>query len=233
VTEPVSDPPENSSSRWRESGWLTAVEIALIVALAAGDFYEIVPVTSTPYFLLLGWISLRIRRKRWRDVGLSRPSSWPRALLIGCAAGIAMELFSTYVTVPLLSRLTGKPPDLSDFASVVGNLKLMFLWIAISWVLAAFGEELAFRGYVLNRFADAGNRTTAAWLVGLLVVSALFGWSHGGQGLTGMLQEGFAGFLLGALYLACGRNLWPAIVAHGVANTVAFVLIYLDRYPGV
>jgi len=39
--------------------------------------------------------------------------------------------------------------------------------------------------------------------------------------------------LLGLLYLASRRNLVVPIVAHGVANTPAFVLIYLGRYPGV
>ncbi|HEV2844071.1 MAG TPA: type II CAAX endopeptidase family protein [Thermoanaerobaculia bacterium] len=222
-----------STARWRTSRWLALIEIALVLALVAGDFYGLVPVTSTPFFLVLGWISLRLRGRGWRDVGFVQPRNWPRALGIGCLAGIGMELFSTFVTVPFLSQLTGKPPDLSDFRSTVGNLQLLLFWIALSWVLAAFGEELAFRGYVMNRIADLGQGRRAAWIASLVVTSALFGWAHGGQGLTGMLQEGFAGFLLGLVYLGSGRNLAAPIVAHGVANTMAFILIFFDRYPGV
>jgi len=48
-----------------------------------------------------------------------------------------------------------------------------------------------------------------------------------------MLQEGFAGLLLGALYLISGRTLTVPIVAHGASNTLAFILIYFNRYPGV
>lgn len=44
---------------------------------------------------------------------------------------------------------------------------------------------------------------------------------------------GFAGLLLGLLYLGCGRNLTVRIVAHGVSNTLAFLPIFFDRYPGV
>jgi membrane protease YdiL (CAAX protease family) len=69
--------------------------------------------------------------------------------------------------------------------------------------------------------------------VSLIVASTLFGWGHGGQGVTGMVQEGFAGLVLGLLYLGTGRNLAVPIVAHGMSNTLAFFLIYLDRYPGV
>ena len=65
------------------------------------------------------------------------------------------------------------------------------------------------------------------------MVSAYLGWVHGDQELTGMLQETIAGLVLGASYLACRRNLTVPIVAHGVANTVALVLIDPDRCPGV
>jgi membrane protease YdiL (CAAX protease family) len=222
-----------SGKNLSESRWLALVELALVLALVAGDFYGLVPVTSTPFFLVLGWISLRLRGRGWRDVGFVRPRNWPRTLGIGFLAGVGMELFSTFVTVPFLSQLTGKPPDLSDFRSTVGNVQLLLFWIALSWVLAAFGEELAFRGYVMNRIADLGQGRRAAWIASLVVTSALFGWAHGGQGLTGMLQEGFAGFLLGLVYLGSGRNLTAPIVAHGVANTMAFILIFFDRYPGV
>jgi membrane protease YdiL (CAAX protease family) len=199
----------------------------------AADFYGVVPYTSTPFLLALGWVSLRLRGLRWPHVGLSRPPSWGRALLVGAVAGLAMELFATYVTVPLLSRLAGRPPELSDFRPLVGNVGLLLVAVVANWVLAAFGEELGYRGYVMNRVADLGGGTRAAWALSLGATSALFGWGHGGQGVTGMVQEGLAGCLLGLLYLASRRNLVVPIVAHGVSNTLAFVLIFFDRYPGV
>jgi hypothetical protein len=53
------------------------------------------------------------------------------------------------------------------------------------------------------------------------------------QGVTGMLQEGFSGLLLGLLYLGCSRRLVVPNVAHGMSNTLAFVLIYRGRYYGL
>ncbi len=213
--------------------WLAVGELALVVALVAGDFYGLVPVSSTPFLLVLAWISLRLRGFGWRDVGFVRPSRWPQSLALGVLAGLVMELFSTFVSVPLLSRLTGKPPDLSDFRPLVGNLRLLLGSLVPMWLLAAFGEELVFRGYLMNRIARLGWSTRWAWPLSLIAASVLFGWGHGGQGLTGMLQEGFAGLLLGLLYIGCGRNLTIPIIVHGVSNTLAFLLIFLDRYPGV
>jgi len=211
---------------------MALVDLGLAVALVVADYFEIVPFSSTPFFLAIGWISLRLRGLRWRDVGLARPPSWRRALAVGALAGIVLELVSTFVTVPLLSHFTGKPPDLSDFRPLVGNLKLVLLFLVPLW-LGSFAEEVAYRGYLVNRFADLGGRSSWSWLPAVVAVGALFGWSHGGQGLTGMVQEGFAGVVLGLLYLASGRNLIVPGVAHAASNTLAFVLIYLDRYPGI
>jgi hypothetical protein len=35
------------------------------------------------------------------------------------------------------------------------------------------------------------------------------------------------------VHLGARRNLLVPIVAHGVSNSLAFVLIYVGRYPGV
>lgn len=212
---------------------LIFLELALVVCIEVADRYGLIPLSPNPILVLLAWVSLRLRGLRWRDVGFTRPPHWPRALAIGIVAGVAFELFATFVTVPLLTRLTGKPPDLSDFRPLVGNLRLMLTMLVPIWLLAAFAEEMVYRGYLMNRVAEIGRGTRAGWIISFVVVSAYFGWVHGDQQLTGILQETIAGVFLGLLYLACRRNLTVPIIAHGVANTVAFVLIYLDRYPGV
>lgn len=232
---------------WSRSAWFAAIELAAVVALYVADAHHLVPFSNTPFLLLLGWASLRMRGLRWRDVGLLRPADWRRTLLIGVAAGLAMESFALLVTEPLIAKAFGHHPDLSDFKFLVGSLKALLVLQLLNWTLAAFGEEMVYRGYLMNRVADLAGRLgvrprsdgsavapRGAWVAALIVVSVLFGWAHAeGQGLPGMAQEGFNGFLLGLLYLGNRRRLAVPIVAHGVSNTLAFVLIYLGRYPGV
>ena len=67
----------------------------------------------------------------------------------------------------------------------------------------------------------------------LVGASVLFGWGHTEQGVSGWVQEGISGFLLGALFLAARRNLVDPVVAHGMSNSLAFTLIYLGSYPGL
>jgi membrane protease YdiL (CAAX protease family) len=228
----ASTPASDRGARWRENRWLIFVELAAVLALAIADLYGYIPVTKTIFLFALAWLSLRLRGLRWRNVGLNWPERWARDLLLGIAAGVAMELFATYVSVPLLSRLTGQPPDLSDFRPLVGNLRLVLLFLVPLWLGSAL-EELVYRGYVMNRVADIGGGSRGAWVASLVLVSAFFGWGHEGQQVTGMLQESLAGLLLGLLYLGCGRRLFVPCIAHAAANTLAFALIYLDRYPGV
>jgi hypothetical protein len=104
--------------------------------------------------------------------------------------------------------------------------------IALIWILAAFGEELVYRGYLMNRVADLGHSTRSAWIVSLFVISVLFGLSHYQQGLTGIIEEGSDGLILGLMYLAYGRNLAIPIVAHGVCDTLDIALLFMGKYPG-
>jgi len=40
-----------------------------------------------------------------------------------------------------------------------------------------------------------------------------------------------AGLLLGVIFLATGCNLWAAVIAHGLTDTIDLVLLYLGKYP--
>lgn len=219
----------NSPPSWRHSKWLIPVELALVSLVFVADAHHLIPVSKTPFLLLLAWGSLRLRGLRWRDMGLSRYRDWRTTLLLGIGSGVLMELIELFVTQPLLIRLTGKQPDLSDFYALNGNLKLTGLALLLTWTLAAFGEEMVWRGYLMNRVADLGNRSRIAWAASLVLVNSAFGFAHSYQGITGIIDEGFMGLLLGLLYLA--TNLSVPIVAHGVADTIDVLLLFSGKYP--
>jgi hypothetical protein len=178
-------------------------------------------------------VSLHLRGLGWRDVGLARFRDWRSTFLYGTLAGIAMSALELFVTQPVLVWLTGQYPNLEDFRPLIGNPLLLLVLLVLAWLLAGFGEEMVYRGYVMNRVADLGNRTRAAWIASLVLVSVLFALAHTYQGITGVLEVLVAALVLGALYLATGRNLAVPVFAHGLADTIDFILIYLDKYPGM
>jgi membrane protease YdiL (CAAX protease family) len=220
-------------ANWRQSKLLAVAELLVVALIFVADARHFIPVSKTPFLLVLGWISLGARNLRWRQVGLARYRNWKMTFTLGVAAGLLLEGFELFVSQPLLVKLFGKQPDLEDFRALTGNLKMTLLFLALAWTLAAFGEEMVYRGYLMNRVADLLNRTRGAWIVSLIVVHAGFGIAHAYQGITGVVDEGLMGLLLGIIYLRTGRNLAVPIVAHGVQDSVDFVLIFLGKYPGM
>ena len=100
-------------------------------------------------------------------------------------------------------------------------------------MLGAWGEEIDYRAYLMNRVAGVFRDTNTAWVVSLIVVSIVFGCGHLDQGATGMIENVWNGLLLGAFYLASGRNLAVPVIAHAVGDTLDFLLIDLGKYPGI
>jgi membrane protease YdiL (CAAX protease family) len=218
---------------WRESWWLAALEFAIVGLIFFLDWRHLIPISKTPFLLLLGWISMRLRGVRWRELGFTRYRNWRLTSIFGIAAGAVAETFQLLITQPLLARLTGKQPDLADFRVLTGNIKWTLIALALSWTLAAFGEELVWRGYLMNRIAGLGKHTGLTWICSLLVVNAVFGLAHSNQGVTGIIEEGIAGVLLGFMYLGTRRNLAVPIVAHGVQDTIDMILIFFGKFPGM
>lgn len=212
---------------------LLPMELALIVAIFWADEHGWIPLSKTPFLLLVAWGSMRLRDVDWRDAGLALPPGWLRLVAIGIAAGIAMWLLEFFVTMPLLQRILGYWPDLSAFDELVGSVELLLVIMALNWILAAFGEEMVWRGYALPRVAQLCGSGARAWVIALVIVNLGFGLAHFYQGPSGVIQATVAGIFLGILYLATGRNLVAPIVAHGVGNSADFTVMYLGLYPGV
>ncbi len=223
----------SAAGGWRQSKWLILVELIVVALIFVADERKLIPLSKTPFLLVFAWLSLRVRKLRWSDIGLSRFRSWPITLGAGVGVGLLLEAFQLFMSQPLLVRVLRKQPDLELFRALHGNLKWTLLALAGTWTLAAFGEEMVYRGYLMNRVADLLNRARGAWIVSLIVVHVGFGLAHAYQGITGILDEGLAGLLLGLVYLGTRRNLAVPIVAHGITDSIDFVLIFLGKYPGM
>jgi membrane protease YdiL (CAAX protease family) len=158
-------------------------------------------------------------------IGFKRPASWRRILLIALAAAVLRIVLGVVVDAITAQFLPpAKAP--SDIQNIQGNPLEALKWLVIVWGFAAFGEEIAYRGYLVNRAADTGKRSNAAYWVAVVLVSILFGVGHFYKGPAGMIDSGMAGLILGAAYLITGRNLWTSIFAHGFIDTIGLAFVY-------
>ena len=216
---------ERTSALLRNNRLAIAVELLLVILLVASAR------NASILLLLIGWLSLWLRRSGWRAIGMNRPLSWRNTILTGIGIGVLYQLFSIFVLVPVLHRLTNTTLDLSSFESLRGNVAQLALWLAVSWTFAAFGEEMAYRGYLFNRLTDLLGDNKIGWGVGALITSILFGLGHAYQGLSGVLETFVTGVVMVLLYILSKRNLWLPIIVHGVIDTFGFLLIFFNLYP--
>jgi membrane protease YdiL (CAAX protease family) len=180
--------------------------------------------------LLLAWGALRLRGQRWADVGL-RGGITLRRVLVVTIMSTAGLLILTAVLESLLSAATGSKPDVSKFDVLRGNVAVLIVGLCLVWTSAAFGEEMLCRGFLMHSLHDLfgrGRNSRLSWALALLLSSAAFGAAHAYQGAAGMILTGLIGLGFGLVYFASKRNLWPAILTHGLFDTLSFLVVFLS-----
>jgi len=204
------------------------VEVLLGSFIVIGhNVFRIVP-NEVPILFALFWISNRLRYGRWRAEQLARPKSWFKTLVIAVAAVAVLQLGSELAIQPIAQHIWRRPEQMSSLFSIPAlDWKLALRNLALVWSFAAFGEEISYRGYLLTRAADLGRRSKPAYLAAVLYVAVLFGFGHFYKGPAGVMDSAYSGLVLGAAYLLSGRNLWAAILAHGLSDTVAVVALFM------
>ncbi|HWO02274.1 MAG TPA: CPBP family intramembrane glutamic endopeptidase [Blastocatellia bacterium] len=205
----------------------SAFELLLGAAIVIGHNIFHVISNEVPILFVLGLVSVRLRDGSLSVLGFKRPNSWFRIVLIALGAAALRIVLGAVVIDPLSARFW--PPAVAPAGAneITGNIKMALLWLGLVWSFAAFGEEIGYRGYLLTRAADLGSRSTAAYWIGMVLVSVLFGVGHYYKGPAGMIDSGVAGLILGSAYLLSGRNLWTSILAHGFIDTFGVTLLYL------
>ena len=168
-----------------------------------------------------------LRGERLADIGLKRPESWTRTLIIG--VGLAAIVFIAMY----LSEKAGFRRDLSKFKDVQGNPGLAFVAVLYALIGAGFYEEFTFRGFLMQGLAMLFGGSRSAWIAACILQGALFGAGHAYQNPLGIAITGTLGILMGLLVLASGRNLWAVIIGHGLFDASRFVLFYFQGPPDV
>ena len=136
---------------------------------------------------VLGLASVWLRDGGWSSIGFKRPASWRRIFLIALVAAGVRLLLGQFVIEPI-TGFFWPPPTAPQLANAItGNGKSALLALLLVWTFAAFGEEIAYRGYLLTRAADIGRRSTTAYWLGIALVSVLFGYGHYYKGPSGII----------------------------------------------
>jgi len=146
------------------------------------------------------------------------------SILVGIAVGAGLAWGIANGVRPFVEEWFGKGVDIGGLDQVAGNPMFFAITLAIA-LGSAILEEVIFRGYVVGWGAQIFGKGFAPLL--MVLSTAVFGWAHLDYGASGAIVTGFAGLVLGTLYLLCGRRLLPSICAHLTFNLIGSLALYL------
>ena len=182
--------------------------------------------------LAAAWLWLRRDGALAAAFNLSAPASWPRTL--GWSVASALVIVAMFQIGAQLAEALGlAPPAVSSVMAPATQspLHLLLGIVVVAWLSAALGEELLWRGFLIDRLSRLPGLTGRTVPV-LLIHAVFFSLPHAYQGAGGMLVTGLVGIYLGWLRLRMRGNLWAGIFAHGLVDTAMLCLAYADSLGG-
>lgn len=199
---------------------VAAVEVAVAAAAVVADAF-----IPTLVILALATASLLVRRRGPASLGFHRVPRPVRMAVEVLGLVVAWTVIQLALFIPVLEHLTGSRQDMSAFTAVEGNLGTLAALLALSWTLAAVGEEAAYRGFVLTRAREVLGSGRLGTMAAIGVAAALFGLAHTEQGIIGIGLT-----FLDALFFSVLRfryaTLWAPVLAHGFNNTIGLTAFY-------
>jgi len=192
--------------------------ILAIVVILAGNF--VVAPLSAVFVLLWAWRS----HTPWRELGFVWPVNWIRTATVGIVFGVALKFLLKAVVMPPL----GAPPINSAYHYLAGNTAALPGIVFAMIVVAGFGEETLFRGYMFERSRRLFGSSVLAKTLTVVVTAAFFGSLHyREQGFPGAEQAVITGLVFGTIFAITGR-IWMLMFAHAAYDLTAVALIYLN-----
>jgi membrane protease YdiL (CAAX protease family) len=170
--------------------------------------------------LILAWVALS--RTPWREIGFVRPKSWMLTIGVGIFFGVAFKFLMKSIVMPLF----GADPINQAYHYLAGNRAAIPATLYLMIVVAGFGEETFFRGYLFERLGKLLGTGAVAKILIVLITSVFFGLGHyANQGLTGVEQATIVGLVYGTIFALTGRIVL-LMIAHAAFDLTAYALIY-------
>ncbi len=157
---------------------------------------------------------------------LQPPRNWGRALGLALFAALVILVWFQ-IGVRLTSLLGMDELDVGPVMQFVTESPVSFAaWVVgVAWLSAGIGEEILYRGFLLNRLMRLPGLTDRPWAANTLH-AMLFGLPHLYQGLSGFVVTSVVGAFLGWIRLRVGGSLWPLIIAHAAVDTIMMSAAY-------
>lgn len=234
------------TSSIQNAGVGPVVDIALVfspVAIALGVL-QIFPIRNPIGLMAVVWVAnflmmlliacvARQRQIAWSGFGIAlcRPTARTflrfvlSTMVVFLLAMLGFVLSGAFVASMLSPEAQA---DMSGYNFLQGNFpRFIISWLGVL-IVSSVGEELVYRGFLLNRLQVLlGSNRPWACGVAVVVSGIVFGLAHYKWGLVGIVQTTAMGLILAAAYVVLKRNLWPLIAAHAIMDTLLLLQMYM------
>jgi membrane protease YdiL (CAAX protease family) len=200
----------------------TTLELGIFFAVSLSTLrVEII----IPVLIIVAIGSLKVRKLKYSEIGFIKTDFRLRKILQGAALAILYFILFHYIIDPLISKFTsGGTPAIFN---IKGNPGELIFWLIISWTIAAVGEEIIFRGYLINRLTDLVGNSVRANIVIVFLAGTAFGFVHLYQGMHGAISASLFGIFQSAFYLTDRRKLVIPIISHGAFDSLGFIELFI------
>jgi membrane protease YdiL (CAAX protease family) len=180
------------------------------------------------YYLGIAIIIVVAWSNRWKfsTFGLKKGNFIPSLLTAFFYAVLLLVVFDSLLQ-PIVESYFGKI-NLESFEGMRGNLLYYLAFLLFMWIMAAFGEELFYRGFLMKRIAEYLGNKNEYWFLAAAIVGVFFGLAHLYQGISGIITTGLIGFAMGLIFMK-SKNLLIPILVHGIYDTIGLTLIFLGE----
>jgi len=138
--------------------------------------------------------------------------------------GVTLKFVMKAMVMPLF----GAPPINQAYHFVTGNPAVIPVMIYSMIVIAGFGEETFYRGWMFERLAKLFGQSVWAKIAIVLITSILFASLHYlQQGVPGMTQALMTGLIFGSIFAITGQ-IFMLMIAHAAFDLTALWMIYYD-----
>jgi membrane protease YdiL (CAAX protease family) len=211
-------PGDDFAAQLRGFGLVGIVAIVLIMLSGNIVFPNMVAIPVGAVLVLL-WA--RLSHTPLREIGYAKPRNWMVTILIGILFGVAFKFLMKAVMMPLL----GADPINHAYHFLAGN-KSMLTTAIVAMLIAGFGEETVFRGFMFERLEKLFGDSRGSKIFIVVFTSLLFGLSHYfSQGWPGVEQATITGLVFGTIF-AAAKNIWLVMIAHAFFDLTALAMIY-------
>jgi uncharacterized protein len=203
--------------------WKILSLIELLVAAFVIIFDLFIP---TIIILGLAVISLLLRNEKISTLGFKKLENAFRMATTIFLLTVVWTFMHLALFMPVLNHFTGTTQDLSAFENLKGNFGNLLFFLVLTWTLAAFGEEIVYRGYLQKRVCDLLENSKVGIFSGVAISSLLFGIAHTEQGIIGVIITFLDAIFFSLLKLKYENNLWASVLAHGFSNTIGLTAFF-------